>query len=53
MWTQAILFILKTVLTSKPVRHMAAKVIQEGVRSTKTKLDDVMAKPVLEYLLKD
>ena len=46
MWTNLIL----AVLTSRPVRLLAAKVIEGGVRSTKTTLDDKLAKPVLDYL---
>ena len=46
MWTKLVLVIL----TSKPVRLLAAKIIEGGVRSTKTTLDDIVAKPVLDYL---
>jgi hypothetical protein len=46
MWTNLIL----AILTSKPVKRLAAKVIEGGVKSTKTKFDDTLAEPVLKYL---
>ena len=46
MWANMALMIL----TSRPVRLLAAKIIEGGVKSTKTTLDDKIAKPVLDYL---
>lgn len=46
MWVNVIL----AILTSKPVRLIAAKIVEAGVKSTKTKLDDKIADPVIKYL---
>ena len=46
MWANIIL----AILTSKPVKLIAAKIIEAGVKSTKTKFDDKMAEPALKYL---
>jgi len=46
MWTKLIL----AILISKPVRMLAAKIIEGGVKSTKPDIDDKIAAPILKYL---
>jgi len=51
-WGTILLTILKVVLTSKVCRKIAADQIEILVKSTETKVDDAMAKPILDYLRK-
>jgi len=42
--------ILMFLVTNSVCKKMAAVLIERGVKSTKTKLDDDMAEPVLKFL---